>query len=337
MTEKNKPQMDAKRSDSNTGKHRPKKNKPRINTNKHKSELKPRTHPAPARRSGTSSDKHRRKKPILVLSLDDIVNDFGDRVMRGETLAIDDILKQYPKHADKLKPLLEAEMVLIKAGQEYRKRTEKAFAGFKEELWAKLEKMILEKQKKQIEERVALAKQKSSLPIELRAEFIPILLYIKGRTSRIGEGIRGITRFIKVLFLIDKETDYSKLVKVFYSFVPYKIGPFEPAIYQDLQVLEMAGIVKKQTYTYKIPTSEKEIDEGFNHNNQSTLYTLTDEGMKYAKALIDWLDKKDPDISMNLRRYKTYSQMPLKYLLKYIYEKYPKYTTESEVIEEVLK
>jgi hypothetical protein len=272
------------------------------------------------------------------VSIDQIVNDFSERVMQGEHITIDDVLNKYPKLKAKLKPKLEIEMMLINAGKTWRVEFEKLAEKHKQELWQKLEKKIIDKQLNQIQERVALAKSKESVPVKLRAEFIPMLLYVKGRTARIGEGIRGITRFIKLLFLLDKETDLGKLVKVFYEFVPYKIGPFEPAVYQDLQVLEIAGIVKKQTYTYAIPFGDKEIDEGFNGNNQATIYTLTDEGMKYAKALISWLDKKDQEIALQMRKYKTYyAQASLKKLLEYIYKKYPEFTKESEIIKDIIK
>jgi hypothetical protein len=60
--------------------------------------------------------------------------------------------------------------------------------------------------------------------------------------------------------------------------------------------------------------------------------------MKYAKALANWCDKKDRTILEQMRRIKTkYGSAPLKQLLKYIYEKYPEYTKESEVIQEILK
>jgi len=60
--------------------------------------------------------------------------------------------------------------------------------------------------------------------------------------------------------------------------------------------------------------------------------------MKYAKALINWADKKDPEIAIKLRVYKTYyAQAPLKKLLEYIYKKYPEYATESEVIKKIFK
>jgi predicted transcriptional regulator len=279
--------------------------------------------------------------PVKKFNIDDIVNDFGERLLKGEQVSIDDILKTYPKLAGKLKPMLEAEMVLVEYGQKMRKE----ISEHKDELWKKLEKRILEKQKKQIEAQLTQLITHKPITLKLRAEFIPMILYVKGKSSRIGEGIRGITRFIKLLFLLDKETDLGKLVKVFYEFVPYKIGPFEPAIYQDLQVLEMAGVVKKQSHKiqrFKDSKIERlddaEIDEGFNGNNIAAFYTLTDKGMKYAKALIDWADKKDPEIAVTLRKYKTYyAQAPLKKLLEYIYKKYPDFTTESEIIEKIVK
>lgn len=266
--------------------------------------------------------------------IDDIANDFGERLLKGENITIDDVLKQYPNLAENLKPQLEAELALFLYGKDFRKQIDE----HKEKLWQELEQKILNKQKKQIQERVRLVYDKNTLPIKLRSEFIPVLLYLKGKTHRIGEGIRGITRFIKLLFLIDKETDLGKLVKPFYEFVPYRLGPFEPAIYQDLKVMQMAGIVQAESYSYRLPTGEDSIDEGFNLNNIATIYSLTDEGMLYAKALVAWLDKKDPDITLKLRTYKTYyAQVSLKRLLNYIYQKYPEYTTESELIRKIIK
>lgn len=277
-------------------------------------------------------DKNPSKKSRII---DKIVQDFAERLLSGEPITIQEVLRQHPKLQDKLKPELEAELSLVL----YFKAEHKKMQAQKELLEQKLEKMILAKAQKRLKARLRLLKTKSILPIKFRMEFIPILLYLKGRTHRIAEGIRGITRFIKLLFLLDKETNLGKLVKPFYEFVPYKIGPFEPALYQDLKVLEMAGVIKTQAYTYnKLSGSEAKIDEGFNRNGVSLVYTLTDTGMKYAQALINWLNKKDPEITLTLRKYKTYyAQAPLKKLLAYIYEKYPEYTTESEIIQKVLK
>ncbi len=273
------------------------------------------------------------------IDLDQIVEDFTDCLIKGEKITIDDVLKQYPKYANKLKPLLESTQLLLTAGEEIVERTDKELAKFDDELWQKLETKILAKSVKEVEKHKKQVKKQDAVALKKRFEYILLLLYVKGYACRIGEGIKGITRFIKSLFLISKMTKLDKLVKVYYDFVPYKIGPFDPAIYQDLKVLEMAGIVKRHTYKFKRPISaEQPIDEGFGFNDESTIFTLTDEGMKYAKVLANWCNKKDRSILEDIRRIKTtYGSAPVKKLLKYIYENYPEYTKESEVIEDILK
>ncbi|MEO0075748.1 MAG: hypothetical protein ABIK31_06545 [candidate division WOR-3 bacterium] len=273
------------------------------------------------------------------IDINQIVEDFTDKLIKGEKITIDEVLKKYPQERSKLRPLLEASEMLVKAGDEITAKTDKELAKFDNELWQKLEKNILTKNLKEVEKCKRVALQRDMVELKKRFEYILLLLYVKGYHCRIGEGIRGITRFIKSLFLISKMTDYAKLIKLYYEFVPYKLGPFDPAIYQDLKVLEIAGIIKRHPYKYKRPPSEAEkIDEGFGFNDESTIFTLTEEGMKYAQALARWCDKKDRKILEDFRRIKTtYGSAPLKKLLKYIYENYPEYTKESEVLEEILK
>ncbi|MBS4015578.1 MAG: hypothetical protein KGZ86_03985 [Candidatus Latescibacteria bacterium] len=280
------------------------------------------------------------------VSIDHIVEDFTNKLIKGEKITIDQILKKYPKIADKLKPLLESTQLLLQAGDQFDKQIADELKEYDEELWQELEKNILAKSVKQVQKQEALLKKKETKTLSQRFEYLILMLYVKGYHARIGESIRGITRFIKALFLLEKETDLAKLIKTYYDFVPYKIGPFDPAIYQDLKVLELAGIIKRQTYKYRKPTDDSkierfddvQIDEGFQFNDESTLFVLTDNGMKYAKALAKWCDQKDENILLNIRRIKTkYGSAPLKYLLKYIYENYPDYTKESEFIKDILK
>lgn len=276
------------------------------------------------------------------IDLYQIVEDFTDKLLSGEKITPDEVLKQYPKVADKLKPLLESTMMLLSAGEKFRAQTEKELQAFDQELWSTLEQKILAKNVKTVQKHFAQIKRKRAVPLRKRFEYILLLLYVKGYACRIGEGIKGVTRIIKALFLLEKETALCKLVKTYYDFVPYKIGPFDPAIYQDLQVLEMAGLVKKTSYKYKKPAAKEQlIDEGFGlppETSESTIWTLTEYGMEYAKALARFCQQKDPELLEQLRRIKTkYAGAPLKTLLKYIYEKYPEYTKESEVLAEILK
>ena len=277
--------------------------------------------------------------PVKELNIDEIVDDFGDRVMKGEKVSIDSILKEYPKLSKKLKPKLEIELLLIKAGSQKRKEFEKATKEHKRELWEFLEQKLLAKQTKAFEKRLLPEDAMKSLEIKDRADFLAMFLYVKGKTARLGDGIRGITRLIKLAFLLDKETKLSKLVKSYYDFIPYKIGPFDPKVYQDLQVMEMAKLIRKHTYEYtrNIDCSDLKIDEGFKFNNVLTVYTLTEKGMRYAEALVKWANKKDETIVAKLQTLKShYGQSSLKQLLRYIYKKYPEYTTESEILEKII-
>jgi DNA-binding HxlR family transcriptional regulator len=281
----------------------------------------------------------RRSKKTKIIK---IIDDFIENLIKGSKITIDEVLKKYPNEAKELKPLLESSVILLRTTEEFKKNADKELKEFDAQLWQKLEAELLAKNLKEVIRRKEDIKNKSQVALKKRFEWLLLLLYVKGYRCRIGEGIRGITRLIKALFLILKETDLSKLIKDYYEFVPYKLGPFDPAIYQDLKVLESAGLVKRTTYKHKRPIrDEQKINEGFGDSletDESTLYTLTEEGMRYAKALAAWCDKKDPEMLLTLRRIKTkYGSAPLKRLLKYIYEKYPEYTKESEIIEEILK
>jgi len=273
-------------------------------------------------------------------NINQIVDDFTQALKRGEKITVEQVLAKHPGQAKKLKPLLQATQMLVSAGQRIRQKDKKVREEFKKELWADLERKITARHLAEIKKRKAQVEATDTMSLKKRLDFVLLFLFVKGRRNQIGEGIRGITRFIKLLFLLEKETSFATLVKPYYEFVPYKIGPFEPCVYQDLFLLEMAKLVHKQTYTYAYKSDECDsaIDEGFKFNNVATLYTLTEDGMRFARALAKWCDKKDRTILEKMRILKTYyGQASLKALLKYIYEKYPEYTNESEVIEEVLK
>ncbi|MCX7786001.1 MAG: hypothetical protein N2201_07285 [candidate division WOR-3 bacterium] len=286
------------------------------------------------------SQKDKRKSTPAVKNLDQIVEDFTDKLIKGEKITIDQVLKKYPEIAPKLKPLLKSAQILLQTSEEFKQKITEELKTFDEALWQKLEQTILQKSLKTVQKQLNQLKRFSTKPLSQRFEYLILLLYVKGYRSRLAEGIRGITRLIKVLFLLQKETDIAKLIKRYYEFVPYKIGPFEPAIYQDLKVLEMAGLIKRQTYKYPKPPSSL-IDEGFGipaELNEATLFSLTEKGIEYAKALAHWCEQKDPNILLALRRIKSkYASAPLKKLLKYIYTNYPEYTQESEVLAEILK
>jgi len=109
-----------------------------------------------------------------------IVDDFTDKLIKGEKITVDEILNKYPKHAKELKPLLESSQLLLKAGDEFNAQIDKELAEFDEALWQKLEKGILARSVKAVEKQSAQIKRKQALTLKKRFEYILLMLYVKG-------------------------------------------------------------------------------------------------------------------------------------------------------------
>ncbi len=55
------------------------------------------------------------------------------------------------------------------------------------------------------------------------------------------DGLNGITRLQKLLFLLEREEGLTRSGADF-AFTPYKAGPYSSAIYDDLEFLENLGL-----------------------------------------------------------------------------------------------
>ncbi|MEO0072148.1 MAG: hypothetical protein ABIK10_01730 [candidate division WOR-3 bacterium] len=271
------------------------------------------------------------------VDIDKIVQEFIDKLIRGEKVNPEELLAKYPEYQDQLKSLLGTELVLLDFAQKLKTQSIQELTAADDKLWQKIVERLLAKR---VNKLIRITKQltsKTQLPLRYPYEYILLLLYVKGYRAQVAEGIRGITRIVKSLFLLSKLTDLAKLVKNYYQFVPYKLGPFEPKIYEDLKVLQLAGLINATKYRYKRPTLKSPSALNASYLDEGTIYTLTETGLKYAQALARWCQKKDPEILVGFRKIKaSFSSVSLKKLLKYIYEHYPEYTTESEVLKELL-
>jgi len=128
--------------------------------------------------------------------------------------------------------------------------------------------------------------------------------------------IRGRTRFMKILFLQDREfqmTDGS-----FYRFKPWYYGPFSREFFDDAEELRYDGILNVNPITYRT-----------NRARQATIWehTLTPKGSDIANKLV-----KEASVSITQEitdKLGRFNAMSLHDLLKYVYDKYPKYITRS--------
>jgi len=131
----------------------------------------------------------------------------------------------------------------------------------------------------------------------------------------LGE-IRGRTRFMKLLFL--QKNELEMIEGPFYKFRPWDYGPFSKKFCEDAEELEHDGLLDIKLLRYKID----EFREGVLY-----IYSLTSNGRDLAEKL---LKNSSPDIKETIEsRLKSFNEMPLFDLLRYVYDRYPNYLTRS--------
>lgn len=128
-----------------------------------------------------------------------------------------------------------------------------------------------------------------------------------------GASIEGATRFQKLVFLAQEETDLDSI----FGFRPDKYGPFSPELAQTLEVLENEGYIERDVEQTRAG------HERFN-------YRLTQKGVKAARGMAK--DNQYKPLYENGKEVKkAHNEKPLDTLLKYVYRKYPDMTTETEL------
>lgn len=128
-----------------------------------------------------------------------------------------------------------------------------------------------------------------------------------------GDSIDGATRFQKLVFLAQRETNLDEI----FPFQADKYGPFSPKLAQTLEVLEDQGLIEKNIETTRAGHERHE-------------YRLTNRGLGVARLMTDE-DEYESLFEQGKKIKKRYNQKSLDTLLKYVYRKYPDMTDESEL------
>lgn len=177
-------------------------------------------------------------------------------------------------------------------------------------------------------------------------------------TGEVAQGMGGITRLQKFLFILEQEEHIVPTGPGF-EFKPYKAGPYSRMIYDDLELLENLGLIQFEPHG---EASEEEVvgiaDLTFDHlmgddahafsseseeraKTADTLeerrFTLTDQGRKKAKELLERPEYKP--FCDGIRKVKSrFSNYSLQDLLYYVYTNYQSggWTSESEIRDQVL-
>ena len=178
-----------------------------------------------------------------------------------------------------------------------------------------------------------------------------LMLGVGKDQTDIANGINGITRLQKYIFLLENE-DYIKKLDEGYDFEAYKAGPYSPTLYDDLEFLENLGLIKAETSG--VATEEEEADMDFTFEElmddeeltddeiktpdvyDERRFRITEDGDAKVKAILE--KEEYAPVADGIRKIKSkFGQYSLDDLLYYVYTKYPDMTTESEIKDQVLR
>lgn len=207
-------------------------------------------------------------------------------------------------------------------------------------------------------------KQETTMPTpKIGARDLLLLLIGLGGTSH--EGLGGITRIQKLIYLLETEENIQPEGDGF-KFVPYKAGPYSPRIYDDLEFLENLDYIRRagaqqspDRVSAEAEASEPEkaeVDLTFEDlmgpedvlasgsdeiaptadSYEEARFSLTPKGQERMEQLL--ANKEYMPFVDGIRKAKSrFSKYSLNDLLYYVYTRHPQMTTESEIKEKVLR
>jgi uncharacterized protein YwgA len=135
-----------------------------------------------------------------------------------------------------------------------------------------------------------------------KALALELLIFARGKTLKDNEGVPDKTHLQKEMFLLQKETSFSETA--LFEFVPHYYGPYSRELEDAMVGLTRSGGI-----------------------NDSDGYYLTPSGFKEAHKT--WINLTDAQRSALVRIKENYNRISSDVLLKYVYDKYKKYTTKS--------
>ncbi|NQT18356.1 MAG: DUF4065 domain-containing protein [Planctomycetes bacterium] len=179
-----------------------------------------------------------------------------------------------------------------------------------------------------------------------KLDFLLLLLGLTPEGAE-AEGIRGITRLQKLLFLLEEEENISPGEHGF-EFTKYKAGPYSSKLYDDLEFLENLDLIRSESVAEATEEEAVEVemltfDDLVDDDEQETAdafeerrYALTDKGLRRVETLMTRNEYR-PFVA-TIRKIKSkFGSYSLSDLIYYVYTKHPTWTTESEIKDRILR
>jgi len=145
-----------------------------------------------------------------------------------------------------------------------------------------------------------------------------------------------------MIFLLERETNLHKLLTEDAEFTAYNFGPFSAKVYQAVDTLTAAGLITDSATASDTTADSWERFAAIEDGEDAPLedpyatrdFALTERGRRYYDALVRQL----PPATVNdLTKFKDrFARLPLRQLVRYVYQRYPDYTEKSLIRDEIL-
>jgi len=170
---------------------------------------------------------------------------------------------------------------------------------------------------------------------------IVLLLGAPTRNPHLTPGrLEGITRLEKLIFLLERETAARSWLSEDADFRPYNFGPFSSKVYQAADMLAAARILDDSGADANTQEDSWERDNVIGAiSSESDPYVtrdfkLTDRGWRYYTVLLEQLPNGAID---ELEDFKSkFAALPLRQLVRYVYQRYENFTTRSVIRDDIL-
>ena len=172
-----------------------------------------------------------------------------------------------------------------------------------------------------------------------------LLLVLRANAEAGRSLLAGVTRLQKLVFLATRDLRYAALVQrgeaPDVDFEPYKMGPFNPDIYEGVETLATfqpplvsatADVSASEALETARYADEVDLDAyagAVRTQRRPVEYRLTSEGRRVADAL--WRDAPE-DLRAEIGDVVgKYGRLPLRELLRKVYQEHPDMTVRSEI------
>jgi hypothetical protein len=167
---------------------------------------------------------------------------------------------------------------------------------------------------------------------------VVLILGAPSRTPALKDRIDGITRLEKLLFLLQRETEIGPLLTEDPEFFAHNFGPFSSKVYQAVDTLAAAGLVEDSaelaSSTEDAWETQQVIGEHPSDPYATRTIALTQRGRRYYQALIRELPEGTEKLLSEFKQ--AFGGIPLRRLVRYVYERYPEMTDKSVIKDEIL-